>query len=551
MYAFGCGLCGVNLQGDVKSFVNSELIVYAISMLKRNVVIIISGIVAAMVLATGITLGVVLSGDSVPTYKITYSAGTGGTITGKANQKVKSGKNGTAVTAQANAGYAFDQWSDGVLTATRKETNVTAKISVTAQFSVVEGNTTHFVSGLGTVENPYKISTREQFENIGLSAYVYQRAYYELINDIDFGAEEYKPIYNVYSFYGNLNGRGYKISNMFINIDNSTEGEYGITSRHFGLFGQVDQGASISNLVIEDALISDTRPHVIESNGYAVGYVNHVGILAGSSHGNIENVSVSGNITSINNITWLGGLIGHASDTSAKLTPRQITDCSANVDISIENNFNSDDGPSVGGLIGQANYNYSNLIIKNCYATGSIIANTSHYITAGGLVGTAYGNQYGFAGYYDRAFTIQNSYSLVDINVDVDVANLDVSARNAGGLIGYYYDNTTIENSYAAGRIDAGSTLGSTLGGIVAGGFYVVTVTNCHWLHHDDGDTTYAIGRSGTVSSDDGATKYTDITEMHGDALIDILNAGLETPVWVAVEDGLPILAWQASNIDN
>lgn len=73
-------------------------------------------------------------GSHITTYSLSYTAGTGGSITGTASQRINSGNDGTAVTATPDAGYVFDTWSDGVLTATRTDNNITANKSVTATF---------------------------------------------------------------------------------------------------------------------------------------------------------------------------------------------------------------------------------------------------------------------------------------------------------------------------------------------------------------------------------------------------------------------------------
>jgi hypothetical protein len=70
------------------------------------------------------------------THTLTYTAGSGGTISGSSSQTVNYGTNGTAVTAVQNAGYTFASWSDGVTTATRTDTSVTANKSVTASFTL-------------------------------------------------------------------------------------------------------------------------------------------------------------------------------------------------------------------------------------------------------------------------------------------------------------------------------------------------------------------------------------------------------------------------------
>ena len=69
-------------------------------------------------------------------YTLSYSAGANGTISGVTPQTVSSGGSGTLVTAVANSGYHFVSWSDGVTTAARTDTKVTANITVTANFAL-------------------------------------------------------------------------------------------------------------------------------------------------------------------------------------------------------------------------------------------------------------------------------------------------------------------------------------------------------------------------------------------------------------------------------
>ncbi len=76
----------------------------------------------------------ILVGDPV-TYTLTYTAGDHGSIQGEVDQTVIEGSDGTAVTAVPVEGYGFVQWSDGVTTATRQDTDVKGDISVTATFA--------------------------------------------------------------------------------------------------------------------------------------------------------------------------------------------------------------------------------------------------------------------------------------------------------------------------------------------------------------------------------------------------------------------------------
>lgn len=70
-----------------------------------------------------------------PTYTLDYSASANGSITGSTTQMVYSGNNGSAVTAVAATGYNFIDWSDSSTTNPRTDTNITANISVTANFA--------------------------------------------------------------------------------------------------------------------------------------------------------------------------------------------------------------------------------------------------------------------------------------------------------------------------------------------------------------------------------------------------------------------------------
>jgi len=78
---------------------------------------------------------------AINTYTLSYAANANGSIVGSATQVVNSGSNGTTVTATPNAGYYFTQWSDGVLTAARQDTGVTANKSVTASFAAKRNTT--------------------------------------------------------------------------------------------------------------------------------------------------------------------------------------------------------------------------------------------------------------------------------------------------------------------------------------------------------------------------------------------------------------------------
>ena len=69
-------------------------------------------------------------------YSLTYAAGAHGAIGGSTNQTVVSGGSGSAVTALADPGYHFANWSDASTANPRIDSNVTQDISVTANYAL-------------------------------------------------------------------------------------------------------------------------------------------------------------------------------------------------------------------------------------------------------------------------------------------------------------------------------------------------------------------------------------------------------------------------------
>ena len=70
----------------------------------------------------------------INTYTLIYNAGANGSITGTSPQTLDFGSDGTAVTAMPADGYHFLNWSDDSTANPRTDTNVSANISVTANF---------------------------------------------------------------------------------------------------------------------------------------------------------------------------------------------------------------------------------------------------------------------------------------------------------------------------------------------------------------------------------------------------------------------------------
>jgi CSLREA domain-containing protein len=94
---------------------------------------------------------VITANFAINTYDLTYTAGAGGTIDGTTPQTINSGDNGTAVTAVADPGYHFVDWSDGIFIASRTDLHVLANISVTANFAINTYTLTYAAGANGSI----------------------------------------------------------------------------------------------------------------------------------------------------------------------------------------------------------------------------------------------------------------------------------------------------------------------------------------------------------------------------------------------------------------
>jgi len=88
----------------------------------------------------------------IQTFTLGYTAGSNGTLTGQTSQVVNYGSNGTAVTAAPNTGYHFVKWSDDSTANPRTDLNVTANISVTANFAIDTFTVTASAGANGSVD---------------------------------------------------------------------------------------------------------------------------------------------------------------------------------------------------------------------------------------------------------------------------------------------------------------------------------------------------------------------------------------------------------------
>lgn len=257
---------------------------------------------------------------------------------------------------------------------------------------------------------------------------------YILMNDLDLQGQEWMPLgTNNSPFLGIFDGNNKTISNLSISKDNS----------YNGLFGKVE--GKIFDLSLLDFVIDYTTDRITFAGG-----------LAGLTSGDVENVSVSGNINIINakSNTYAGLLLG----TSQKVldAPYDLTSFKANL---VRDNQASGDIDVVseriafiGGLIGK---NFNSIISENYVDVDmTVITNLSHAY-AGGLIGHNFG---GIVSGYEverisKNIAITNNIAISDLNIEAKEANAYV-----GGLIGYnFYGDSS--NNYSKTSIVSKGTL--------------------------------------------------------------------------------------------
>ncbi len=220
-------------------------------------------------------------------------------------------------------------------------------------------------------------------------------------------------------FTGTLDGKGFTISDLRININLTSDDSYA------GLFGATS-GTNIRNIGLLNVDISSSS----DCDSFAGGLVGR------NSSSSITNSYSTGNVSSSADLfSYAGGLVGE--NISSSITNSYST---GNVFSSVSSRTQS----YAGGLVGRN----SSSSITNSYSTG----NASSYAPAfqsntGGLVGL------------NRNSSITNSYS---------TGNASSSAVNslAGSLVGSNF-SSSITNSYSTGNASSYATNISNVGGLV------------------------------------------------------------------------------------
>lgn len=289
--------------------------------------------------------------------------------------------------------------------------------------------------GSGTPEDPYKVSTIEDLEEVANSSENSEAltAYYTLENDIDL-SEKYGPTLlsfvplswqtgSLKAFNGYFDGKGHTVKNLYINE----------TKESVGLFGQLGENGVVTNLILENPVVATTGQRLGAAVGYNKGTVADVFVIGGKVESLVPeggqakagalvgDMYESGSILRCASKTTvvaagnnIGGIAGSADASTGKTKALEIIDCYSLSDVT-----SSAKSKNVGGIVGYARC----INILRCYATGNIEG------------GEAVGGIAGFFQHRDKSPIVPSIVSCFAMGVSITVTGLTQS-NNSGIVIG-------------------------------------------------------------------------------------------------------------------
>lgn len=289
----------------------------------------------------------------------------------------------------------------------------------------------------------------------GSEAVVANTAYYKLTQDISLtdvcgeNKGSWTPIGNYaanenYQFYGEFDGDGHIISDLYINN----------TLEYQGLFGYYNKNAQINNLRVKGN-VKGQRYCGLVCGGYEYGVTG--GLNNCESHGRVEANS------------YVGGIIGKGNN---------IVNCC---------NYAEVQGNSMcGGITGTSNGIINSINVATIVCTGTYTGGIVGYLNAGRLyncynLGNVVGNTRvgGIAGYSRQSSKIHNNYNAGEVTGKDYVA----------GIVGWCdtYDSaplaTEVKNCINWGTIELDSSA-EYVGSIC--GLNSSAVSNCYWLYDEE-----------------------------------------------------------------
>jgi hypothetical protein len=372
---------------------------------------------------------------------------------------------------------------------------------------------TSFAGGKGTYIDPYIIETGGQL----LLVKNYSDKYFKLAANIDLNNKNWLP----FEFKGNLDGKGYTISNLYIDR----------TDDYQGLFSKCS--GSVSELTIHNVMINGgDHSYIGTISGYGgtitnckVRLTSQSSIIGDTSVGGISGgyatikgccVESDSNSAAISGVHQIGGLVGTGY--------YDITDCRVSCTVA--------GATCVGGIAGLI-WDYY-VTVENCAYEGEVVGEDR----IGGIVGEAYSSTY--KGCKSKA-------------------TVKASKGHAGGMIGWPYNKPEIYSCYTSGTISAAvAAYGISRSARVTLSYSVMTcsLSDYYGIGRDvyaEDCATIANQDPNTTSGSNNKAKCLDITTFLSECYSDYADYWdfNNTWVWTGTVDGktvevsCPRLAWE------
>jgi hypothetical protein len=338
-------------------------------------------------------------------------------------------------------------------------------------------NTAEELAGLADLVNEGN-NFKDKIVALGTDIILNDTIGWELWDEDTENLKRWTPIGNTTSFAGSFDGKGYKISGLYINTTDNYQGLFGLANsiKNLGVLASFIKGGdyvggiagsngwsgSILDCHFIGVVKGSNRVGGIVGynnsirNSYSFGVVNGIGNYIGGivGYGDQARVINSHSASTVNGIGNVGGIIGivytgmvQNSYFIGSVTGGNIIGgIAGRNDGTISESYSTGEvngNNDIGGIVG-ANF-YSGSVL-NSYSTSNVTGN----ISVGGIAGCL-----GFM----NSGLLKNNYSIGDI----------IGNNSVGGIVGTNYDGLII-NNYSSGTINGTSKVGGIAGTIAGGG---------------------------------------------------------------------------------
>jgi hypothetical protein len=314
--------------------------------------------------------------------------------------------------------------------------------------------------GNGTAETPFLIASTAHLLELSVTSTDWGKHFLQTAN-IDLEDCDWTPIGSDVDnqFTGTYDGATRTISNLHYS-------DPGIPYAA-GLFGRVDTGARITDVVLEDVAV-----YGVKYVGGLVSFNQGTIIRSGVISGEVGGLSIDAGVGGVINAEAVGGLVGVSQ--SGGVVRESFVGPGVKV---VASGMDAGIADSIGGLVGRNNASVrtssaaATLDVEKAEGVGGLVGKHTggliEHSSATGPVGTVDVDGNGAAnakdttqvgGLVGRASApVSNSYATGDVTVGTGSSRI-------GGLIGYGLGNGNVTNSYAIGAVTGATPAGRLIG---------------------------------------------------------------------------------------